>query len=64
MFSTGQIYFAFLFVMAFVIASIYVYRKDLALHKIHYKGSSKWIFLTFILFIGLLFVIKIFLKKN
>ena len=64
MFSTGQIYFAIFFIISFVIASVYVYRKDLKLHEMHYKGSVKWVFITFILFIGLLFVLKVFLKKN
>ncbi|WPR71524.1 hypothetical protein SLW70_16545 [Flavobacterium sp. NG2] len=62
MFSSGQLKFAICFFIAFVIAAIYSYRKDLALHKIHYKGNYK-ILVGFLLFIGLLFVIKIFFKR-
>jgi len=61
MFSQGQLIFAGLFLLAFVIAAVYVYRKDAALHKIFYKGSYR-ILIGFLLFIGLLFVIKIYLK--
>lgn len=62
MFTTGQIYFGILFAIVFVAAMIYTYRKDLRLHKTYYKGSS-WIFLGFLVFIGLLFVIKLWLKE-
>ncbi|WP_366184547.1 hypothetical protein [Flavobacterium ovatum] len=62
MFSTGQLIFAACFFVAFVIAAIYSYRKDLALHKIYYKGNYK-ILLGFLIFIGLLFVIKIYFKR-
>nr|WP_310379128.1 hypothetical protein [Flavobacterium sp.] len=62
MFSTGQLLFAGCFFIAFVIAMIYAYRKDLALHKIYYKGNYK-ILLGFLLFIGILFIIKVFFKR-
>lgn len=62
MFSQGQLVFAGCFFVTFILAAIYSYRKDLALHKIYYKGNYK-ILLGFILFIGLLFVIKIFFKR-
>jgi len=39
MFSTGQIYFALFFVVVFVGILIWTYRKDLKLHKIHYKNA-------------------------
>lgn len=61
MFTTGQIYFGAIFVIVFALAMIYTYRKDLRLHKVYYKGSS-WVFLTFLSFIGILFVIKVMLK--
>ncbi len=62
MFSTGQLYFAVFFVVVFVSIMIYVYRKDLSLHKIHYKGSL-WVLFFFLLFIGILFLIKVYLKE-
>ena len=57
MFSTGQLIFAGLFVIVFVIVMIYSYRKDLRLHKKYYKGSL-FVLFGFIVFILLLFFIK------
>ncbi|KAF2328663.1 hypothetical protein V6624_21990 [Flavobacterium ginsenosidimutans] len=62
MFSQGQILFGVCFFIAFVIVMIFAYRKDLKLHKVFYKGNYK-VLLAFLLFIVLLFVIKIFLKR-
>jgi hypothetical protein len=62
MFSTGQKYFAILFSIVFIITMIYVYRRDLKQLKTQYKGVY-WILLVFLTFIGLLFVIKFFLKE-
>lgn len=61
MFSSGQIIFAIAFVIVFVIAMVIMYRKDLKMHATYYKGSL-WVLLAFLLFIGLLFVIKFTLK--
>ena len=41
MFSQGQLIFALCFFIAFVIVMIFAYRKDLALHRIFYKGNYK-----------------------
>ncbi|MDQ7917088.1 hypothetical protein RBU60_05825 [Mesonia sp. MT50] len=60
MFSQGQLFFAGFFVVAFVIIITISYRKDLKLHKKYYKGSL-YVLLGFLIFIGLLFVIKKFL---
>lgn len=62
MFSTGQLIFAAIFFIAFVVVIAYSYRKDIALHKKYYKGSI-FVLLGFIVFIFLLFVIKEFLKR-
>ena len=62
MFSTGQLIFGLLFFIAFVIVMVFAYRKDAKLHQLFYKGNYK-ILLGFLLFIGLLFVIKIFFKR-
>jgi hypothetical protein len=62
MFSQGQLLFAGCFFVAFVIAMIYAYRKDAKLHKIFYGGNYK-ILIGFILFILILFMIKIFFKR-
>ncbi len=62
MFSKGQLLFAVLFFVSFVCVMIFAYRKDLKLHKQYYKGSL-WILIAFLVFIGLLFVIKSLLKE-
>lgn len=62
MFSQGQLVFTGFFLVAFIIAAIYVYRKDTKLHKLHYKGSYR-VLIGFLIFIGLLFVIKIYMKR-
>jgi hypothetical protein len=61
MFSTGQWIFAACFLVTFVVAMVFSYKKDARLHTIFYKGNYK-ILIAFLLFIGLLFVIKIYLK--
>ncbi|MFB9110702.1 hypothetical protein ACEN2I_01730 [Flavobacterium sp. W22_SRS_FK3] len=62
MFSQGQLIFAVCFFIAFVIVMIFAYRKDLALHKIFYKGNYK-VLIGFLLFIVILFLIKFFFKR-
>ena len=62
MFSTGQLIFGLLFFIAFVITMFFSYRKDARLHQFFYKGNYK-ILIGFLVFIGLLFVIKIFFKR-
>jgi cytochrome bd-type quinol oxidase subunit 1 len=57
MFSKGQWIFAAFFVVAFVIAMVFAYRKDKVLHEKFYKGNYK-ILIGFILFIAFLFLIK------
>lgn len=57
MFSTGQLIFAILFAVSFIVFITISYRKDKELHKKNY-GGVKWIALTFVLFIVLLFIIK------
>jgi len=62
MFSTGQLVFAALFFIAFVIVMIFAYRKDIVIHRRHYKGNYK-VLIGFFIFIVLLFVIKVFMKR-
>ena len=61
MFSTGQWIFAGLFLVTFIIVMIFMYRKDLKLHRKYYKNSI-YVLVGFIAFILLLFVIKLYLK--
>jgi len=63
MFTTGQLVFASLFTVVFIGVMIYVYRKDMALHKKYYKNSYT-ILIAFLLFIAMLFVIKYLTKDH
>ena len=62
MFSTGQIIFAALFVVAFAFLVIVSYKKDRKLHLKNYQGV-KWVAIIFVIFILILFSIKYFPKK-
>ncbi len=62
MFSTGQIIFACVFALGFVIILFYAYHKDKKLHLKNYKGV-KWVALVFLFFIIILFILKYFLKN-
>ncbi|MGV1012435.1 MAG: hypothetical protein ACOYBS_08305 [Flavobacterium sp.] len=61
MFTSGQLIFAGVFIVAFIIAMVYAYGKDKMLHNQFYKGNYK-ILLGFFAFIFILFMIKIFFK--
>jgi hypothetical protein len=61
MFTTGQMIFGVLFFVAFVAVIILSYRKDIKIHRKHYKGSI-YVLVGFLLFIVLLFFIKAYLK--
>ncbi|TYB79542.1 hypothetical protein ES674_07230 [Bizionia myxarmorum] len=56
MFSTNQIIFGSLFAIVFIIILIYAYRKDIVLHRKHYKGNI-WVLIAFICFV--LFIVSI-----
>lgn len=62
MFTTGQWIFAATFFVAFVAIIVSSYRKDLKLHRKHYKGTL-YILIGFILFVLLLFAVKSFLRS-
>jgi hypothetical protein len=61
MFSTGQLIFTVLFIIAFATVIWFTYRRDGKLHAKNYKGV-KWVALTFLFFIIALFVLKYLLK--
>jgi uncharacterized protein YebE (UPF0316 family) len=62
MFTQGQLYFAVFFVIAFTVVMLYTYRKDITMHRMHYKKSYH-VMIAFVIFILALFAIKFFLKK-
>jgi len=53
MFSKGQLIFAAFFVVAFTIAMVWSYRKDIKIHRKHYKN-------TFLVVIAIFLIIAIF----
>ena len=57
MFTKGQLVFGVLFAIAFVVALIYAYRRDIKLHNKYYKGSL-WVLIAFISFILFIMAIK------
>lgn len=57
MFTKGQLVFGVLFAIAFIIALVYAYRKDIKLHNKYYKGSL-WVLIAFISFILFIVAIK------
>ena len=59
MFSKGQLIFAILFFVSFVVAMVWAYRKDKAINTILYKDSYKVIFVVIIVFILLFGVVKL-----
>ncbi|MDN3724647.1 hypothetical protein QRD02_09645 [Aequorivita sp. SDUM287046] len=61
MFSTGQLVFAVIVFIAFVILMVYSYRGDKKLHKKYYKGSI-WVLMGFIIFVLLLMAMKAYFK--
>ena len=63
MFSTGQLIFAGCFVVAFIILMVFSYRKDINLHRKYYKGSPL-ILVGFVIFILLLFALKVYLQPE
>lgn len=62
MFSTGQMVFALLFVLAFIAVMIAVYRRDKKWQKQQYKGVG-WVLAAFIGFIAILLFLKYILKN-
>lgn len=60
-FTTGRIIFVIFFICSFVALMIFSYRKDLKIHRKHYKGSLK-VLLSFIGFVLFLFALKVFLN--
>ena len=59
MFSKGQLIFAILFFVSFVVAMVWAYRKDKAINTILYKDSYKVILVVIIVFILLFGVVKL-----
>jgi|AntAceMinimDraft_6_1070360.scaffolds.fasta_scaffold00693_11 hypothetical protein len=61
MFSKGQMIFAALFAIAFIVAISYAFIKEKDQHRKNYKGVL-WILIGFMTFIGLLWLLRTYLK--
>jgi hypothetical protein len=59
MFSKGQIIFALVFFIAFVIAIIWAFRKDKKDNKSLFKGSYKILLFSLFIFFALFAVVKL-----
>ena len=62
MFSKGQVIFAILFIIGFFFLIVRSYRKDSNFHRRNFKGV-RWVALSFVAFVIILFVIKYVLKN-
>ena len=62
MFSNGQIVFAILSIIIFSVIIFFSYKKDKQLHLKNYKGI-KWVAISFLIFLIILFCIKYLLKN-
>ena len=62
MFTKGQVIFAILFVIVFIVVVARSYKKDRNFHRKNFKGVG-WVGLTFAAFVIILFIIKYILKK-
>ncbi|NER18569.1 hypothetical protein [Spongiivirga citrea] len=62
MLSTGQLIFAGLFVIVFTAVIIFSYRKDIKMHKSFFKGGVGPIIIGFLIFVGILLLIKFYVK--
>jgi len=56
MFTQGRILFIVFFVVAFVVALVWAYRKDKALHKVHFS-KPYLVLIGLLAFIGILYLI-------
>ena len=61
MFTQGQLIFAVLFFIAFVIITFFSYRKDKKIHKKYYKNNYL-ILVGFLVFVAILVAIKYVMK--
>lgn len=61
MFSPGQIVFSLVFLLAFILVMVRMYRKDRPWLREHYRGTG-WVLVFFLVFIGLLLLLKYLLR--
>jgi hypothetical protein len=59
MFSKGQLIFALVFFVAFVVGIVWAYRKDKAVNRNFFKGSYKVLLFSLFIFFALYGVVKL-----
>lgn len=59
MFSRGQLIFALVFFLAFVVGIIWAYRKDKGINKQMFKGSYKVLLFALFIFFALYGIVKL-----
>jgi pilus assembly protein TadC len=58
MLTTGKMIFAAFFVLVFVIAMLWAYRKDSFINKMHFKGASKILVITILVLLLMFIYVK------
>ena len=61
--SSGQLVFTGFFVVAFAVLIYFSYKKDKTVHKAHYNKAGRWTFISFLLFLAVLYLIKFTFHK-
>ena len=59
MFTTGKLIFAITFLIIFIIAMAWSYKKDSFSNKLHFKGASKTLIFIVLVFFALFLFVKI-----
>jgi len=62
MFTSGQLIFACIFALTFILVIFFSYKKDKKVHLKNYKGSF-WVLISFVIFLVFLLLIKYLLKN-
>ncbi|MBA4239574.1 MAG: hypothetical protein C0448_02520 [Sphingobacteriaceae bacterium] len=58
MLTTGKLIFAAVFLVVFVVAMFWSYKKDSFINKIHFKGASKILVITILALLLLFLYVK------
>lgn len=58
MLTTGKMIFAAIFVVVFIVAMLWAYRKDSFINKIHFKGASKVLVITILVLLLMFIYVK------
>ncbi|MBS1634842.1 MAG: hypothetical protein JST26_02895 [Bacteroidetes bacterium] len=58
MFTTGKIIFAIIFIIGFILAMVWSFKKDGKINAQHYKNTSKTFILILLVFIALFLFVK------